>query len=264
MSFVFQRPGLAIALVLALAGCKTEVYDQLSQRDANEMSAALFDAGIDVDRTRNSDGLYAVSVPDRDFALAVRVLDRAGLPSERFKSFDEVFDDESFVPTPTEERARLNYAKSQELSRTVSEIDGVTSARVHLVIPEIDPLSRAKNPASASVAIRHAPDFDTTGIVPRIKLLVANSVEDLNYDRVTIALFPTRSAASETALLKADHRRMVEAPRPKGLAAALAAGLGLFVALIAGAAAFRALRAGGDRGDRGGDGRGFTSRYTDR
>ena len=62
----------------------------------------------------------------------------------------------------------LIYALSEELSRTVSEIDGVISARVHVVLPENDPLRRDLVPSSASVFIRH----DTSLPVNDLKQLV--------------------------------------------------------------------------------------------
>jgi len=54
------------------------------------------------------------------------------------------------------------YALSEELSRTVSEIDGVISARVHVVLPENDPLRRDLVPSSASVFIRHDSSLRST------------------------------------------------------------------------------------------------------
>jgi type III secretion protein J len=188
----FRKLGLAALAVLALSGCRVEVYDKLSQRDANEMTALLLMAGVDAKRITQKDGLFAVTVSESDFAEAVTLIDRSGLPKPSFASMSDVLNDERLIASPSEERARLNYALSQELSRTVSEIEGVVIARVHLATPSNDPLSRRDaTDSSASVAIHHRADFAATGVVPRIKVLVANAVDGLDYDRVSIALFPT-------------------------------------------------------------------------
>jgi len=181
--------------VLALAGCRVEVYDKLSQRDANEMTALLLIAGIDAERVTAKDGTFAVSVSEDDFAEAVTLIDQSGLPKPKFASMTDVLSDDRLIASPSEERARLNYALAQELSRTVSDIDGVVIARVHLATPNDDPLSRRdKQDPTASVAIHHRADLATGGVVPRIKMLVANAVDGLEYDRVSIALFATSEA----------------------------------------------------------------------
>jgi len=185
-----RKTGFALVALLALAGCRIEVYDQLSQRDANEITALLLTSSIDAKRVEEKDGTFAVEVPEGDFATAVQLISDSGLPRPQFSSMTDVFDNDRLISSPSEERARLGYAVSQELSQTVSEIDGVVSARVHLATPAVDPLGRRVNKSSASVAIHHEQSLPTDGLVPRIKLLVSHAVDDLEYDDVLVALFP--------------------------------------------------------------------------
>jgi len=185
-----RKTGFALLAVLALAGCRIEVYDNLSQRDANEITALLLSSSIDAKRVEDKDGMFAVDVPEGDFAAAVQLISDSGLPRPQFRSMVDVFDNDRLISSPSEERARLGYAVSQELSQTVSEIDGVVSARVHLATPAVDPLGRRVNKSSASVAIHHEEALPTDGLVPRIKLLVSHAVDDLEYDDVLVALFP--------------------------------------------------------------------------
>lgn len=185
----------AAVLVGLLAGCsEQEVYAQLSERQANEMVAALRSAGIEADKTLH-DGRYAVVTRRSDFAAAVRTLNAQGYPREPFDSIGKVFKREGFVSTPLEERARLVHAMSQEISNTLASIDGVVTARVHLVVPERNPLVDKPQAAAASVFIKHRPDRDLSGQTSQIKALVVNSVEGLAYDRVTVALFPAEALA---------------------------------------------------------------------
>ena len=188
-----RNAGLILCAMLALAGCRVEVHDNLTQRDANEIAALLLFANIDAKRIENKDGTFAVEVPEGDFAPAVQLIKESGLPRPVFKSMVDVFENDRLIASPSEERARLAYAVSQELSQTVSEIDGVVSARVHLATPALDPLGRRVSKSSASVAIHHEAMLSTEGMVPRIKLLVSHAVDDLEYEDVLVALFPVTS-----------------------------------------------------------------------
>jgi len=216
MSFQ-ARIVLALTAMLVLAGCRIEVYDGLTQRDANEMTAVLVKAGVEARRTRAKDGTFAVEVDEADFADAVTIIGQSGLPKPSFATMTDVLSDDRLIASPSEERARLNYALSQELSRTVSEIEGVVTARVHLATPSDDPLSRRDSKSSASVAIHHRDAFTTAGVVPRIKTLIANAVDGLEYDRVSIALFPTFEASDTAAasVRVADAGSEFEDPSPR-------------------------------------------------
>lgn len=127
-----------------------------------------------------------VTVGKDHFADAVEILDRLGLPGERFTNLGEVFQSNSLVSSPVQERAQMLYALSEELSHTVSQVDGVLSARVHVVLPENDLMRQDGTPSSASVFIRHAADLDVGPLIPRIKTLVANGISGLSYDKVSV------------------------------------------------------------------------------
>jgi type III secretion protein J len=189
-----RRLTAALAAALALlAGCSSqELYSQLSERQANEMVAVLRSVGIDAEK-RSQEGRFSVLTSSGDFPDAVRALSAQGLPREQFDTMGTVFKREGFVSSPLEERARLVHALSQEISNTVASIDGVVSARVHLVVPERNPLSDKVQPAAAAVFIKHRPEKDFTGQVAQIKALVVNSIEGLPYDNVTVALFPAEA-----------------------------------------------------------------------
>ena len=191
---------LAMLGLLAVAGCKTQLSSGLSERDANEEVALLLRSGIPASRDADvKTQTLTVSVEQSRFADAVDVLRAHGLPHQHYDSITDVFKGGGLVASPTEERARMIYALGQELSRTVSEIDGVLSARVQIVLPDNDPLKRDTPPSSASVFIRSTPDARVGELVPQIKMLVANGVSGLSYDKVSVVLAPAAAAAPDIA-----------------------------------------------------------------
>ena len=145
-------PHVALLALLLLSGCgDQEVYGKLTETSANEMIAVLSQSGIKAAKVAGEKENWSITVAPDDFARAVETLRAQGLPHENYDSLGTVFKKEGFTSTPLEERARLIYGLSQELSRTISEIDGVVQARVHLTMPEADPLSREAKPSAASV-----------------------------------------------------------------------------------------------------------------
>jgi type III secretion protein J len=191
---MIRRAALLLLATALLGGCgKDPLYSKLDEQQANEMLAVLVGAGIDASKTPVEDG-WSIEVARSGVPEAMRVLKAEGYPHENFQSLGEVFRKEGFVSTPLEERARLLHALSQELSRTVSAIDGVVVARVHLAIPERNPMSEEKPLSSASVFIKHKPGSQVVNKVASIKALIVNSVEGLPYDNVTVTFFASEPA----------------------------------------------------------------------
>ncbi len=180
-----------LALCLALAACgESELYTGLTEQQANEMIAMLQNNGIDASKSALKDGKWSVAAPQARFAQAVAILHEDGLPREEFANLGDLFKKEGFVSSPLEERARLNHGLSQELAHTISGIEGVVAARVHLALPAPDPLNETQKPSSASVFVKYRPGTDIARETGQIKALVVNAIEGLNYDRVSVVYFP--------------------------------------------------------------------------
>lgn len=181
---------LVLLAALLLSACEAELYNNLDQRQANEILATLQQRGIPAQRVAVKGGQYTVVVDKGRFADSIAILTEAGLPKQEFQTMGQIFKKDGLVSSPLQERAQMIFALSQELSRTVSEIDGVLSARVHLVLPENDPLRQQLVPSSASVFIRHRSNTPVGNLVPQVKMLVANGVAGLSYDKVSVVLVP--------------------------------------------------------------------------
>lgn len=184
------RPFVAGVCLVLLAACgRAELYGKLSEGQANEMIAALQRAGIEASKSDGGEAGWTISTEKGDFGRAIEILQSQGYPRQDFATLGSVFKKEGFVSSPTEERARLNWGLSQELSRTLTEIDGVVQARVHLALPEDAPLAETKAPASASVFIKYRPGTDISAQIGKVKALVVNSIEGLKYENVTVETF---------------------------------------------------------------------------
>src|SRR5262245_28542674 len=130
-------PLLATALVTA--GCsQQQLYSKLPEREANEMMAVLAKRGISCTKSAGEEGTWNLTVPGASFADAVETLASLGYPKDEYADMGKVFQKSGLVSSPSEERIRFIYALSQELSKTLSEIQGVLSARVHIVLPNND------------------------------------------------------------------------------------------------------------------------------
>ncbi len=221
----------ALLLSLFLIGCsQTPLYTKLNEKQANEMLAAMNAAGVNGSKAIEDGGTWQIQTSKNDFAPALAALQAQGLPRDDFANLGSVFKKEGFVSSPLEEHARLMYGLSQELSHTLSNIDGVMVARVHLAVPENDPLADKPKLSAASIFIKYRSDVDLSKQVGHIKALVVNSVEGLPYDNVTVMLFPAQPPLINTIQSSPD------------LTTNMLVGLGVVLALVAAITGFTYLR----------------------
>jgi type III secretion protein J len=189
-----QLHRLWIVVFLAL-GCSMPIQHGLDETAANEMMTSLQRAGIEASKNRDEEGAFAVVVPKSDVLRAMELLRSLGLPRGPRTGFSEIYKQPSLVPSPTEERARYVEALAGEIARTLETVEGVVGARVHLVLPEPDPLAvdgKPRAPAQAAVLLktragRPAPIGDGD-----VQKLVAGSVPGL--DASAVAVVVTRAA----------------------------------------------------------------------
>ncbi len=182
------------ASLLLLAGCQTELYSGLSEQQGNEMFSLLIDHGIDIKKVAGKDKTVDLTVEEKEMSKTIAILKKYGYPKEEFTTMGEVFVKDGMISSPLEEKARYHYALSQELAGTIALIDGVMSARVHVVLPQEDAYGERAIDPTASVFIKHSNDISKERLVPKIKMMVASSIEGLGFDAVTVGLFEAMQA----------------------------------------------------------------------
>lgn len=186
---MFKYIILVIGMIMLLSGCKADLYSELQEQEVNEMLALLFRNNIDAEKIANKKDNWKLVVSRSEFAEAVRLLKESGYPKPKYVNMGDVFKREGLISSPSEERIRYIYALSQELANTISKVDGVISARVHIVLPNEDPFNNKANPSSASVFLKSIKTSNIQSNIPQIKQLVVNSIEGLAYDKVSVVLF---------------------------------------------------------------------------
>jgi type III secretion protein J len=192
-------PILIILLALTLAGCKQPIYTQLSETEANDVLLTLIKGGVEAQKRSEEGGTFSVWVAEAEIATAIELLRADAQPSEHYSNLGEVFARNSLVSSPTEERIRYIYGLQQELAKTLSQIDGVLVARVHIVVPATDPFEATTKPSSASVFLKHRADINMQLVVPAVKDMVVRSIEGLTAESVAVSLFPARATITPPA-----------------------------------------------------------------
>jgi type III secretion protein J len=226
-------------VVVALAiGCSTPIQHGLDETAANEVLTALERGGIEASKARDeSNGeVFVISVPKVHTLRALQLLQSLGLPRGRRSGFGEIYKQASLVPTPTEERARYLEALAGEIERTLETVDGVVAARVHLVLPEPDPLAVDGKPrvaAQAAVLLKARP-APAALREAEVQKLVAGSVAGLLPEAVAVVVTPATEAPSlRTPALASVGPLQVDRGSRKLLVGILLGGLAIIAMLAA-------------------------------
>lgn len=198
---------LLVALVVFVAGCREDVYHGLTERQANQLVVALEQEGIPADKRRDSSGenKWVVTVPGGQKVRAWKVLESRGLPKPAVKGFGEFYPTGGLIPTSSEERVLYQYAKAQELRKTLLAVDGVVEAQVNLVLPEkprVKLSNQTVEPPRASVLVKYtanagASEKGAPVTEAEVREIVAGGVERLEPKRVRVLIKPARAVSAD-------------------------------------------------------------------
>lgn len=178
---------LSVALIVGAAvflnqPTRETLYIGLSGDDVNQISQVLAEANIDF--STGADGA-SITVPAGTTGRARMLLAERGLPSSGTSGY-ELFDQvgslglTSFMQEITRVRALEG-----EIARTVQAINGISAARVHIVMADRGNFRRGEQKPSASVMVRTSSQV-APKVAQSIRHLVASSVPGLSVDDVTV------------------------------------------------------------------------------
>jgi len=176
----------ALAVVGAMAGLvlwsgrpqMQLLYGRLGEKEMSEVVGVLQEQNVKYEM-----GSGAIYVPSDSVHKLRMALAQKGVPAGEGVGF-EVFDRANFGISDFVQRTNFVRALQGELSRTISQLQGVRSSRVLIVVPENRLLfSDVKSKPTASVFIDGqigAPQVNA------IRFLVANAVEGLHAEDVAV------------------------------------------------------------------------------
>lgn len=189
MGLIFSL-GAAIALVMlvgvwTMSPAMTPLYASLDGKDAADISSALMAAGIEYELNSTTGMVMVGKDKLHDARLKMAAL---GLPKKAsMRGMEQLSEEQGFGTSQFVEAARYHHALEAELSRTISSLRNIRSARVHLALPKQSVFVRDRIAPSASVVVDILGGEGINGSsVASIVHLVSSSVPFLNAQQVTV------------------------------------------------------------------------------
>ncbi|MDI6717091.1 MAG: flagellar basal-body MS-ring/collar protein FliF [Actinomycetota bacterium] len=158
------------------------LFSNLSSEDASAIVAKLQEKKIPY----RLSGMQTIEVPSNQVYETRIELAGEGLPQGGTVGY-EIFNQNNFGLSEFAQKVNYRRALEGELVRTISQINEISGARVHIVIPEPSLYTEKENPTTASVIIKpKAGAKISEGQVQGIVNLVARSVEGLKPENITV------------------------------------------------------------------------------
>ncbi len=190
----FQRSlPTVVALVVAVLGLgfylwmqkptQTTLYAGLPEAEKSRVIDALRNSGVTVTLDPVTGD---VLVPTASYHSSRMTLAAQGLPATAATGYEQL-DSIQMGSSRSVEAARLKQSQEMELARSISEIDLIMSARVHLALPDKEVFVRQQAEPTASVFIQLARGRNLgRSKVEAITHLVSSSIPNLSKENVSV------------------------------------------------------------------------------
>lgn len=181
-----------LGLCLLTACTQDPLYQDLTERDANEILVVLYHNGVDASKKRIEKGQefsYIISVPRGQLQQARQILVTNNLPHEKQLGFSGICQEKGLIPTPEEEKCRKLLALKGEIINSLEKIPGVIQADVVLNIPIASEFSTdgVEKKPTASAILRMRKDSEGESVTEsRIQRFISNTVENLDPRDVSV------------------------------------------------------------------------------
>src|SRR5579872_1851188 len=186
ISVMVSTVAVLIGLIaLAFWSSRTDyslLYGKLEEGEAAKVVAALDEAKVPY-QVRGAGSVWVPS--DKVYSLRMQMASK-GIPRSGDGVGFEIFDKANFGISDFVQHANYIRAVQGELARTISQLDQVESARVMIVMPENRLLMDAQRKPTASVFVHVKGGPLPMSSVNSIRFLVANSVEGLQANNVSV------------------------------------------------------------------------------
>ncbi len=176
------------AFALASLSMKTPSYRPLSMMLSDPDKQVALEALRSADFKPEIDPVTGqITVPSNTYHEARMLVSSKGLPRTEAQGMDGLKDMPAMTTSQFMEQVRYNNAMEQELARSITQIAGIKSARVHLAAPKQSVFVRDRVPTKASVVITRAPGRAISAAnITAIVQLVSASVPYLAPENVSV------------------------------------------------------------------------------
>lgn len=159
------------------------LFSHLDPAEAGRIIDRLESMGIPVELRGDGSQIY---VPHDRVARIRMDLAQAGMPGSGSLGY-ELLDKTDLLGTSSAV-LDINYVRALEgeISKSIRSIQGVSAARVHLVLPKKEIFSKDRTQPSASIVLKMNRGRLTQGQVQGIQHLVAAAVPGLSVEKITI------------------------------------------------------------------------------
>ena len=213
-----------VALAVAVVGLgaylwfqqpsRTTLYAGLPEAEKSRVLEALANSGVSVTLDPVTGD---VLVPTQNYHSSRMTLAAQGLPATAATGYEQL-DSIQMGSSRSVEAARLKQSQELELARSISEIDMVLSARVHLALPDKEVFVRQQAEPTASVFLQLARGRSLgRSKVDAITHLVSASIPNLSKENVSVVdqngnLLSSSNGSVEARLSDAqlEHRIRLE------------------------------------------------------
>jgi flagellar M-ring protein FliF len=183
--------GIALATLVLLGWIATRstdsmalLYSGLDPAEGGRIGQRLDELKIPYEASGSGD---AIKVPASQVARVRMELAANGLPHQAGAGYELLDSQSPMNMTSFMQRVQRVRALEGELARTILTLDGIRSARVHIVLPERESFSRDAPQPTASVAITMSgAERISARQAAAIRLLVAGAVPRLHQEQVSV------------------------------------------------------------------------------
>jgi flagellar M-ring protein FliF len=219
---------LGVAAVVAMIGMVAEkistpgltlLYGGLSPEEASNISQWLDNQSVTHD-VRDDGSIYVPMTKVGELRLRSAGQGLVGSSVTGYEIFDK---SSGFGTTSFVQNINARRALEGELARTIASLPAISSARVHLVIPQRRLFNQDAATPSAAVAVNLAGRLLGSGQMENISRLVAAAVPGLTVDNVTIIdqngnlLFDGKGVGGNAPLMASRVQTKIERDYEKSL-----------------------------------------------
>lgn len=233
----FRAMGLVLLVAASVSGCKMTLYSNIAEIEANQMLALLMLRQIPADKEIEKGGTVTLRVDQRHFINAVEVLRQNGFPHHKRLGIEDLFPSNQLVTSPTQERAKMQLLKEQQLESMISAMDGVIGAKVSIA-QKMDENGKPAGKPSAAVFIKYSPQTNLSNYEVQIRSLVRDGIPDITSDQISVVMQAADFRYEGPVAQEPPSRWRIWLQEKPGVAAASAAGVVLLLSVMGGLAAW--------------------------